>query len=177
MKEIIYKCLKDFEFLNIKYKIYSEKEAKGNLRTEIRFESPLFTGSQASTNTLKIDFNKQKIKNKIAKVVQKLFSDVPLFTLVVMDEKEILTEKIRALINRKESRDFYDIWMLLSKGIKIDKKLLLEKSKEEKSKLSNLKFPSREEYERDLKNLIKYIPPYEQLKKEILEAVNKVKRG
>lgn len=173
IKEIVVKCLKDFELLNIPYKIYSEKEFKENLRVEVRFQGPLFNGNQSSSNTLKIDFNKQKVQNKVAKVVQKLFSDVPLFTLVVLDEKEILAEKIRTLVNRAEPRDLYDIWMLLNKGIKIDKNLLKEKLKEEKSKISNLKLPSKEEYERDLKNFILFIPPYEQVKKEVLEKLEK----
>src|SRR3989344_2153342 len=93
VKEIVHKCLKDFDLLNIKYKIYSEKEFEGNLRIEARFEGPLFAGNPSSTNTLKIDFNKRKVKNKAAKVVQKLFSDIPLFTIIALDENEILVEK------------------------------------------------------------------------------------
>ena len=131
IRKIVNKCLRDFDLLNIKYKVYAEKEFKGNLRFEIRFEGPLFVGKNASTNTLKIDFNKLKIKNKVVKVVQKLFSDIPLFTIIVLEEKEILAEKIRALINRSESRDLYDIWMLLNKGVEIDKKLIINKLKEQ----------------------------------------------
>ncbi|MBI2045547.1 nucleotidyl transferase AbiEii/AbiGii toxin family protein [Candidatus Pacearchaeota archaeon] len=172
MKEIIKKCLKDFDLLNIKYNIYSEKEFEGNLRIEVRFEGPLFMGKQASTNTLKVDFNKTKIKKKKVMVVQKLFSDVPLFSLIVLDEEEILTEKIRALINRGESRDLYDVWVLLNKGVKVDKKLLAEKLKEEKTRLSNLKLLGKDEYERDLKNLVTILPSYEQAKKEVLKALN-----
>lgn len=175
IKEIINRCLRDFELLNIKYKIYSEKEFRGNLRVEIRFEGPLFSGRQSSTNTIKIDFSKAKAKNKVVKVIQKLFSDVPLFTLVVLDEREILAEKIRSLVNRAESRDLYDIWILLSKDVQVDKKLLFEKLKEEKTRLSYLKLPSKEEYERDLKNLIMFVPPYEQVKKEVLGAISKIK--
>jgi len=175
LKKIVGKCLKDFDLLNIKYNIYAEKEFKGNIRFEVRFEGPLFIGKNSSTNTLKIDFNNLKVKNKIVKVVQKLFSDIPLFTIVVLDEKEILAEKIRALINRSESRDFYDIWMILNKGAEIDKELIINKLKEENSDLAQLKIPSEKEYERDLKYLITNIPPYEQVKKEILELINKLK--
>ncbi|MBI5872152.1 nucleotidyl transferase AbiEii/AbiGii toxin family protein [archaeon] len=171
IKEVIYKCLKDFNFLNIKYQIYSEKEFKENLRMEIRFEGPLFIGDRASTNTLKIDFNKGRAREKVVKVVQKLFSDVPLFTLFALSEKEILAEKIRSLINRAESRDLYDTWVLLNKGVKIDRKLLLKKLKEEKSVLSKLKLPLKEEYERDLKNLVNILPSYEQVKKEVLVSL------
>ena len=175
LKKIVDKCLKDFDLLNIKYKIYAEKEFKGNLRFEIRFEGPLFVGKNASTNTLKIDFNKLKIKNKVVKVVQKLFSDIPLFTIIVLEEKEILAEKIRALINRSESRDLYDIWMLLNKGVEIDKKLIINKLKEENAGLDRIKIPSEKEYKRDLKYLINNIPPYEQVKKEVLSLINRLK--
>lgn len=175
LKEIIIKCLRDFELLNINCKIYAEKEFKGNTRFEIRFEGPLFSGKQSSTNTLKIDFNKGKVKNKIAKVIPKLFSDVPVFTLVVLAEKEILAEKLRSLINRNEPRDLYDIWMLLGKGVEIDKNLILEKLKEEKSSLSDIKIPSEEEYKLSLKNLIHYLPPYSQVKKEVIDFINKLK--
>jgi len=175
IREMIHKCLNDFGLLNINYNIYSEKEFEGNLRFEIRFKGPLFQGSLRSTNTLKIDLNKGKVRNKSVKIVQKLFSDVPLFSIAVLDEKEILVEKIRALINRAESRDLYDVWFLLGKGVKIDKTLLSLKLREENSRLSNLKFPSKDKYERDLKNLIILMPSYEKIKKDVLEEFEKIK--
>ncbi len=176
IKEIVEKCFKDFGLLNINYKIYSKKEFEGNIRIEARFEGPLFTGNPHSANTLKIDFTKRKVKYKVTKVVHKLFSDVPLFTIIVMDEKEIMAEKIRSLINRSESRDLYDVWMLLSNNVEIDKKLLLEKLKEEKSEISKLQIPSKEEYERDLKNLVYIYPDYEQVKNEVLGTISRIKK-
>ena len=60
-----------------------------------------------STNTLKIDFNKAKC------IILSLSCTLSIFrcaiTIRVMHEKEILAEKIRALINRGESRDLYDL--------------------------------------------------------------------
>jgi predicted nucleotidyltransferase component of viral defense system len=167
-------CLKDFNFLNIYYKVYDIKEFKGNIRFEIRFKGPLFIGKNSSSNTLKLDFNRAEVRNTTVKVVQKLFSDVPLFSLVVMDEGEILAEKIRALINRKEPKDLYDIWMLFNKGVKIDKKFLLIKLKEEKSSLSKLKLPSKEEYEVNLKNLVSILPSYDQVKDEVVYNLNQI---
>lgn len=175
VKQIINKCLNDFNLLNISYKIYAEKEYKGNLRIEARFEGPLFNGNKSSTNTLKIDFNKQKVKHKVACVISRLFSDVPPFTIVVLDKKEILTEKIRALINRAEPRDLYDIWMLLNEGTPIDKNLLAAKLKEERCKLSDLRIPSKKQYERDLKDLLSYLPPFEQVNNYVLDKLKKIK--
>jgi len=171
VKGIVNECLKSFDLLGINYKIYSEKEFKGNLRIEARFEGPLFNGNPSSTNTLKIDFNKGKVKNAVAKVVPQIFSDVPVFTVVALDEKEILAEKIRTLINRSQPRDLYDIWVLLSKGIQLDKKLLKAKLKEENAKIDNLKMPSKQSYERDLKELLSYLPPYQQVKDYVVSEL------
>lgn len=176
IKKIVQTCLKDFELLNIKTKSHKIKEYKGNIRFEIRFEGPLFSGKTQSTNTLKIDFNKQKAKNKSARVIPKLFSDVPLFTILVLEEKEILTEKIRALTKRAESRDLYDIWMLLNKGIKIDKKLLSDKLKEEKTSLSKLNFPTKDVFKRDLQHLVSHLPTYEQVRKEVFKKLNPLRK-
>jgi predicted nucleotidyltransferase component of viral defense system len=170
LKLVIAGCLKDFSLLNIEYEIYSEREYEGNLRIEARFKGPLYSGNSNSTNTLKLNFNKNKVEHKTAKVVQKIFSDVPPFTLLTMDQKEILVEKIRALINRKQARDLYDAWMLIQNKTQIDKSLLIKKLKEEKLALHDIKkinFVSKEEYEIDLKDLVAFLPPYEQVKNEI----------
>jgi len=170
IKEIVEKCLRDFWLFGISYTLTSEKEFKGNLRMEMRFQGPLYNGNLRSTNTIKIDFNKGKVRNKIVQVIPKLFSDVPLFSMVVMDEKEILAEKIRALASRKEPRDLYDLWAILSTGIQVDKKLVEDKFKEERiafSRLSRLRFPSKEEYENGLKNLVYILPEHQQVIGEV----------
>jgi len=176
IKKIVSKCLEDFELLNIPYEIYAEKEFKENIRFEIRFKGPLFNGNLNSTNMLKIDFNKQKINTKKAKVINKLFSDIPVFVISVLSEKEILAEKIRTLINRSEPRDLYDLWFLFSKNTEIDKKLINEKLKQENSKYENLKYPSEKEYKTVLKNLVNYLPDYEQVKKEVSEKLKEIFR-
>jgi len=174
IRKLILLCLKNFDFLNIPYEIYSEKKFKGNIRFEIRFKGPLFNGNLNSTNTLKVDFNKQKSENKEAQVIEKIFSDVPSFVINVLVEKEILAEKIRALINRSEPRDLYDLWFLFSKKAEVDKKLIKQKLKEEKSNYKRLKYPSEKEYKISLKNLVNLLPDYKQVLKEVSENLNKI---
>ena len=177
VKKIFLSCLKDFNLLNIPYEIYSEKKSKRNVRFEVKFKGPLFNGDARSTNTLKIDFNSQKVFYKKAKVVNKIFSDVPAFVINVLNEKEILAEKIRTLINRSESRDLYDLWFLFSKNVEIDKKLIVKKLAEEKSNYKNLKFPSEKEYEVSLKNLVNFLPDYSQVKKEVSKKLDEIFRS
>ncbi len=174
LREVVEACLKEFELLNIRYEIYSEKAFEGNIRIEVRLEGPLFAGRLSSTNTLKIDFNKGKVKHKAVKVIQKLFSDVPQFTIVVLDEKEIFAEKIRALISRGEPRDLYDVWMLLNEKVDINKELVLSKLKEEKVDIARFKLPSEEDYNLSLKSLVNILPSYEQVKNEVSELLDKI---
>jgi len=166
LKKIVGSCLKDFTLLNIPHRIYLEKNHRGNLRIEARFEGPLFNGNPNSTNTLKTDFNKGTVMHKEACVVRKLFSDVPLFTLAVMAEKEILAEKVRSLAARGEPRDMYDVWVLISKA-EVDMALIQQKLAEEGASLSGLALPSKRRYETELRGLLHYLPPYEQVKKEV----------
>ena len=165
IKKIARSCLKDFDFLNIPNEIYSEKMFEGNYRIEIRFQGPLYNGDNRTKNTIKIDFNKRKNVYKEARLIKKLFSDVPPFTIIVMEKKEILAEKLRALCMRTEPRDFYDVWAILSLGEPIDKKLLYKKLEEDNIKYFKLNLPSRKSYENDLKLLLKNSPDYDKVVK------------
>jgi len=165
IKKIVHKCLENL------------KKFEGNIRFEIKFKEVLYNGNPNSTNTLKIDFHHQTLKNTQAKVVKKLFSDIPLFVISVLSEKEILAEKIRALINRREPKDLYDLWILFNKGVEIDKKLIKEKLKEEKSSFKNLGYPSEKEYKIVLKNLVKFLPDYKQVFREVSENLKIIERS
>jgi predicted nucleotidyltransferase component of viral defense system len=59
-----------------------------------------------------------------------LYQEVRPFDLYAMDEKEILTEKVRAVYQREKARDVYDVWYLLNiKKIPIDFTLVEKKLK------------------------------------------------
>lgn len=173
LREIVKNCLKSFDLLGIENFNLVEKKFEGNIRFEIKFKGPLYNGNLNSANNLKIDFNKNKVFHVISKVIKQLFSDVPTFVLAVLDEKEILSEKVRAIAKRKQARDLYDLWILLGKGVEVDKKLIKNKLREEKVDLKESLFISKESYEQDLRNLVSFIPDYEQVKKEVLEFFKK----
>lgn len=171
VKKIVRSCLKDFDLLNINHEIYDEKVFKGNYRAEIRFQGPLYSGDNRTTNTIKIDLNKRKNVHKEARLIKKLFSDVPPFTMVVMAKKEILAEKLRAMCMRAEPRDLYDVWAILNLGEAVDKKLLYKKLKEDNIKHFKINFPSKKSYENDLKLLLRNVPNYEDVVKYVKKAL------
>ena len=137
-----------------------------------------FNGVVTKYNTLRIDINtKNPVLSKFdIKNYTSLYVDINPFSLRSLSLKEILAEKIRALINRKEARDLYDIWVLLNKDVEIDKKLINQKMKEENSKFDNLELPSKEEYLVGLKNLLNVLPDYDQVKREVLVFFQKIRK-
>lgn len=171
IKDAVRKCLNNFSLLNIPFKIYSEKMFEGNYRIEVRFQGPLYSQDMRTTNTIKIDFNRRPAITKEPRLIKKLFSDVPPFTIIVMQRKEIFAEKIRALIARQEPRDLYDVWVLISLGEVIDKSLVHRKLREEGIKEFKLKLPSKKEYKNSLKSLLKNIPVYEDVVKTVKKTL------
>jgi predicted nucleotidyltransferase component of viral defense system len=58
-----------------------------------------------------------------------VYTDYPDFKIPVESLEEIVAEKLRSLLERKKSRDFYDVWRLLQSGPNLEKlkTLFLEK--------------------------------------------------
>ncbi|MGM0405661.1 MAG: nucleotidyl transferase AbiEii/AbiGii toxin family protein [Thermoplasmatota archaeon] len=98
------------------------------------------------------------------------------FLVTVLTLEHITAEKIRALIIRKKARDLYDLWVLLEKGIEIEKKLL-----DKKLGLYDRGFESTEleeaikdvegGWERDLRTLLPSIPEYESISSMVMEKL------
>jgi len=109
------------------------------------------------------------------------YSDSLSFTILVYSLDEIMLEKLRSIIQRGKSRDYFDVWMLLNKN-KFDK----DKIKElfiEKCKFKNIKpdyelffedtklNEARDFWEKGLARLMKEVPVFDtilaDLKKEL----------
>lgn len=174
MRTVFAECMREFEHLNIGHEKPVEKEFGGNVRFEVRFRGPLYSGDRKSTNTLKIDFSRAAVKKVVPKVAPRLFSDIPVFTLNALDEGEILAEKVRALAARGQPRDLYDVWMLLQLGVQIDRALLKEKLAEGDNSLQSVRFPGKSEYELDLGNLLPHLPAYDHVKKDVEAELERI---
>jgi len=109
--------------------------------------------------------------------MKKMYPDYPGFNVNVMQLEEIFAEKLRALLERKKSRDYYDIWRMLS--LKYDqgrvRKLFLEKCKikgieieEENIFPENLEDILRSYWEKELSRLVYPIP-------DLRKAINDLK--
>jgi len=101
--------------------------------------------------------------------------EIPEFQIYVMQEKEILAEKIRAILTRDKARDVYDLWFLLRRGVEFDLNLIEEKLKyynEEWNKTKFLKklFEKEKILEIELTSIIKKVPKF----REVLNTIKKM---
>jgi len=105
--------------------LYSGKKTE---RFRIKYQS----GDNKYPLVVRLDF--YQVRNVGRIVVSPLLTKFPIviFPLIShLTETEILKEKIQALVSRGKGLDFFDVWYLLGKGVKlmkaIDKKVLLQK--------------------------------------------------
>ena len=78
------------------------------LQLKIQYEAVL------GKNWVKIDVTRETPIDRISrKYLGEQYSDYPDFRVPVESLEEIGAEKLRSLLERKKSRDFYDVWRLL----------------------------------------------------------------
>lgn len=71
-------------------------------------------------NWIKIDVTREGPLERVSsRRLSQIYSDYPSFRVRVESIEEICAQKIRSLIERKKSRDYYDVWQLMQ--IKFDK--------------------------------------------------------
>lgn len=90
--------------------------------------------------TIKLDFSQRE--KVVAPVTSPIETGLPIGAVSLVEhlsEKEILAEKVRALMARRKGRDLFDLWYLLSKGVSFDKDLIDNKLKFYGEKFQNEK--------------------------------------
>ena len=117
----------DLENLGITCKISKSRENKTSLSFKIAAQGPLFN-KEIETCVVKIDISKrEEVYGSNIKECKTNYKEIVGFTLNVMSEKEILAEKVRALITRNQARDLFDLFYLCSKAVDIDLDLINNK--------------------------------------------------
>jgi len=149
----------EFEKIEIE-KILKVVEEKSGivLKLKSRYENPEYLQLKIQykallgKNWIKVDVTREKVLEKpLIKSISKDYSDYPDFKIKVMCLEEIIAEKIRALIERKKSRDYYDIWKTLS--LKINRKLIA-KLLSRKCKIKGVKLNMEEIFPENLKEIL-----------------------
>jgi len=176
INNLIKKIISDLELFGIDAKILSKKKFFNSYSLIIRTKGPLYKGTNQTLSQIRMDINTKSSINLeplIAEYIS-IYSEIPKISLLIMNEKEILAEKIRAILTRDKARDVYDLWFLLRKGVEFDLNLIKEKLKyynEEWNKTKFLKKLLEKEkiWEIELKQLVRESPKFE----EVLNVIKK----
>src|SRR4030042_1636717 len=126
---LLKKITSDMESFGIGAEIREKRQVHNSLMAAIRARGPLYRGTPQSGSSIGVDINLKSsidMEPVLSRYVS-LCPEVPAFSLLIMQEPEILAEKIRAVLTRTKARDVYDIWFLLSKGIEFDGSLARKK--------------------------------------------------
>jgi predicted nucleotidyltransferase component of viral defense system len=94
-----------------------------------RIHGPLYTGNPLTEASIRLDLSMREkvVLEPEMHAINPAYNDIPPYVIGVMDKREILAEKIRAMTRRRQARDLYDINYLLNKNVKLEKRLLEEK--------------------------------------------------
>lgn len=168
--ECIFSTIKDRSEIELKLK--SEFSNPEYLQLKIGYSAIL------GKNWIKVDATKEQPVNSIKKKkIQQIYTDYPDFQIQVESLEEILAEKLRALLERKKCRDYYDIWKLLE--LNIDNKhvtdLFIKKCRDTgiEPPRSDMFFPKdlpeilRPYWERELGRLVHPVPDIKGILKEL----------
>ncbi len=106
-----------------------KEEFENSLKVILNIKGPLYIGIRASLCRLVIDFSFREnvLLQPVIKTIGRFLEEIPSFDVFVMQELEILAEKVRAMLSRTKARDVYDVWFLLAKGTEFDKGIIEKK--------------------------------------------------
>jgi hypothetical protein len=187
-EDLDFTCLEEIDIKKIesgikRFNLDFEMETKrypDDIKITFRIRGPLYIGIRQSLCKFIIDlsFREGVILKPEIKTIGRFLEEIPTFDVFVMQEKEILAEKIRAVLTRTKARDVYDLWFLLEKGAEFDKDLVEKKLRYYNMEWNVKKFISRLNmaktlWETELKSLVSSVPGFNEARKAIAEGVRK----
>ena len=151
----------------IQFEVESQEYEVG-LKIDLKLKGPLYMGARYSLCKLIIDisYREKVILQPIVKTIGRFLEEIPEFDIFVMQEREILAEKVRAILTRARARDIYDLWFLLQRNVPLDLTLVNEKLKYynltwDREKLLTAIKRTSSQWETELKATVKPLPKFD----------------
>lgn len=140
---------------------------------DVSFRGPLYDGRDRSKGKVRVDVNRRQEEVETHReLVASEYDDVRPFVITALSLEHLLAEKVRALIVRGKPRDLYDLWLLLRRGIKLDRalierKLALYGMRWDRAVLEQALERVQADWERDLRPLLPQFVSYEDARRGI----------
>ena len=180
LKKIISNIERDLENLGISNKISKIQENALSFSLKIGVEGPLFN-KEIERCFVSIDISKrEKVESFDILELKPNYREIMGFRVNVMSEKEMLAEKIRALLTRNQARDLFDIHFLLNKNIEIDMGLINRKLDYYKKTFDKKEFVKAVQNKEGIwlselnPFILGEIPNFNEVKKYILSRIEKI---
>ncbi len=185
LERFLSKIMKSLNLLGIEGKVKDIERYKNEINVRLNFKGPLYDGRKESLSLIILNISlREKVLKEIRKeLLTPMYREIPSFEIFVMNEQEILTEKVRAILTRNRARDVYDLWFLLKKGVNLDFNTINKKLKTYGTSFSSSYFDKKIEekerfWETDLRGLlIGKLPSFSLIRKEILDMLRKATRS
>ena len=110
---------------------YSKSKGKFSENTfKIRSEGPLYKNA-SSVVVVRLDVSRREevLMPPDARNLDSIYVDIPAFSYLMMQPGEILSEKVRAILTRRQARDLYDVNFLVGHGYSTSREMIDSKLK------------------------------------------------
>ncbi len=167
----------DLNLFGMETEIINKKDIADSVLASLRINGPLYKRTAQSACRIQIDINlKSEVLFTLKLLFSSLYPDVAGFSILCMEEKEILAEKVRAIMTRTRARDVYDLWFLLGRGIKADFNLIRKKLEHYGLKWNPDKFRDKVGacegiFKVELTPLLADVPDFEGVKEKIIGSL------
>ena len=173
------------EGANIPLEIIDENEHKdGGINFYISYIGPL--GGMGTNKRVKVDISKSE-QLQFEPILQDVFltyTDQEKHKLLCYSLEEILTEKLRSVMQRMQARDFYDIWYLIEvHGLEIDFYVneFIAKCKSKNinpkdffKKLEQRLPQYKARWQKSMKEQIQDLPEFDKVEREVKRSIKKL---
>lgn len=167
-----------FNLLDMNATVKTDK-FENTVNVYLAINGPLYNGSKDSQARLLLNISsRERVICPVERFPYKpLYRELRTFDLHLMDPREILAEKIRAIYQRRKARDVFDLWYLLKvkktpAEIRLVNKKLSGKAKFELDTFLAKVEEKKQSWKTDLSSLITgQLPPFTQVKQEIEENI------
>lgn len=123
IEDLLLDALSQMEKENVVFSLKEAKQTTGGFLGVVSFEA----FEQPVEIRIEVSLRKTDKKGETVAVTGNDY--VPPYNVVAVTEKELISGKMKALLDRKKPRDFYDLYFILRKQLPIpDKKTILAKA-------------------------------------------------
>ncbi|MCD6414692.1 MAG: nucleotidyl transferase AbiEii/AbiGii toxin family protein [Candidatus Diapherotrites archaeon] len=179
LDKVLGEVINDVERFGYPASLRNKKMQESGISFRLAINGPLYDGSERTKAVITLQISTREevlLKPKSVSVVP-VYPDLMPYITIVMQPKEILAEKMRAIATRKKARDLYDTWFLLRKKTKLDKKLVQKKLdyysiNYDSNTIHHRIIELKETWGNELASLMQDIPDYQKVATTVIKEIS-----